>query len=367
MRSQNVRFRGPGLTLRRFATLTLYAGAVFAYGLGVTRYLGLEVELAEMEEVVVEAEDSEEEVQGGLFIPMTWLTKMPRTYYKRSDPEWQEFVKISNDKPRLRKVLEKLVQKVFKSSTQHPAVNRLLGKDAKVGKWWLDISYPDAPPQEFEWSGLEFGDGFIAWSRQRIDPETQERLARILWPKAMIDSTWAVVKVLAGVNYRRAKQALGWEEKDPFSPEERFRHAQQQSSERNQVRKAQMDPDGTPGSVVGTPGSADTQRPSSGDSSKTPWLSQIPLPLTTAMNDTDIPLAKRIFRSTLSKQWNQKEGSVPPRGTFIVQGLIEVRGSRGRIQFDVLSCYDPKTGDYVVINCAVRTVKLWRQGPKGGP
>ncbi|RMY23232.1 hypothetical protein D0866_05845, partial [Hortaea werneckii] len=57
----------------------------------------------------------------------------------------------------------------------------------------------------------------------------------------------------------------------------------------------------------------------------------------------------------------------PPRGSFVVQGLVEVRGSRGRILFDVQSCYDPRQNKYVVVNAAVRGFKRWNQAPRGGP
>lgn len=36
----------------------------------------------------------------GLFIPMQYPQRLPRTFYKQSDPEWQEFVKMSWDEDR---------------------------------------------------------------------------------------------------------------------------------------------------------------------------------------------------------------------------------------------------------------------------
>ena len=45
-----------------------------------------------------------------LFIPMTWSTKMARQWYKGSDPEWQEFIKVAKDKVRHKKVQDELVQ-----------------------------------------------------------------------------------------------------------------------------------------------------------------------------------------------------------------------------------------------------------------
>jgi len=38
------------------------------------------------------------------FIPMTWATKLPRTFYKGSDAEWQEFRKMATDNTRQKRI-----------------------------------------------------------------------------------------------------------------------------------------------------------------------------------------------------------------------------------------------------------------------
>jgi len=42
-------------------------------------------------------EEGLEPSEDSVFIPMQYPQQLPRTYYKQSDPEWQEFVKISWD------------------------------------------------------------------------------------------------------------------------------------------------------------------------------------------------------------------------------------------------------------------------------
>ena len=414
--------------MRRLATVGLYTGIVYGYLRFMWRYMDVEIEFideAELEEEQESAqqaegedgeeeEEEEEEEEGppfyadeeNTFIPLTWSKKMPRTYYRGSDPEWQEFIKIAKDKGRHRKVQDELVQIVFAGSANHPTIARQLGKDLKIGKYWLDISFPDGPPQEYERSGIEIGDGFIAWSQQRVSQEKQWRLMRALWPQATANSTWATVKVLSGIQWRRLKQAMGWEGVDPHAPEERFRVAaeimksQNQSQQGNgQVGKTQTDPNGSPGEVArrsaaastttSTPSPSNRQTQSSEGSQKYPWLPSVPIPtyprITGASTSTsgssdpssntdsdsapanlDIPIAMHVFQSTLSKSWNPKKME-PPRGTFVVQGLVEVRGARGRMLFDVQSSYDPRTGKYVQVNAAVRNFKRWSQPPKGGP
>ncbi|KAI5366068.1 hypothetical protein Slin15195_G075970 [Septoria linicola] len=377
IRVQSVRFKGRGLSMRQVATYGIYIGCLYAYGGMVVKYLGIEVEM--LDEMVEEEEVEEEEIEDdgyahpdSTFIPLTWSTKLPRTFYKGSDPEWQEFVKIAKDKQRHSKIQNELVQLVFRESVKHPGVARQLGKDTKIGKYWLDISFPDGPPQEYERSGIEIADTYIAWSPQKISPEDQWRLSRVLWPKAAADSLWATGKMLAGINYRRIKQALGWEGKDPFSPEERMRHAiemhtkqHQQNQSRKQVGQGQLEPNATPDAVSG--GANIQPAKSTSDEAKKlrPWMLDVPMPKP-GEDSMDVPIAMSVFQTTLMKQWNPKKVE-PPRGTFVVQGLVEVRGQRGRMMFDVQSCYDPKAAKFTTVNANVRSFKRWNQAPRGGP
>lgn len=57
----------------------------------------------------------------------------------------------------------------------------------------------------------------------------------------------------------------------------------------------------------------------------------------------------------------------PPRGTFIVSGLIEVVGNRGKMTLDVAAAYDPKIGRYVMLTANLRSLTEFKQRPKGGP
>ncbi|GIZ43723.1 hypothetical protein CKM354_000694000 [Cercospora kikuchii] len=379
VRYQAVRFRGRGPSMRQIVTYGVYGACVYWYFGMVVKWLGVEVEmLDEMVDEEMEGDEEEEVEDDGyahpdsLFIPLTWSTKLPRTFYRGSDPEWQEFIKIAKDKERHTKIQNELVQLIFKECLKHPGVARQLGKDNKIGKYWLDISFPDGPPQEYERSGIEIADTYIAWSQQKISPEDQWRLTRTIWPKAAFDSLWATSSMLAGINYRRIKQALGWEDKDPFSPEERMRHAIEMHNKqhhpelsRKQVGQGQLEPNANP---EGANGSSNIQpAKSTSDEAKklSWWMVDVPMPKP-GEDSMDVPIAMSVFQSTLRKNWNPKKME-PPRGTFVVQGLVEVRGQRGRMMFDVQSCYDPKEAKFTNVNANVRSFKRWNQAPRGGP
>lgn len=57
-------------------------------------------------EVAREGED-EEEFEGeedATFIPFSWPKEEERTFYRGSDPEWQEFLKLAKDQKRHREI-----------------------------------------------------------------------------------------------------------------------------------------------------------------------------------------------------------------------------------------------------------------------
>lgn len=394
MRIQPVRFKRRPLTYKSAVSAAVYAASIYFVYKHISDGISIEVVIEDGEEdkssdhgqdksaeqANAEEEEGEERPfyaeEDSTFIPMTWAKPLPRTFYKGSDPEWQEFLKVARDKARHKKIQDELVQVVYTGTQKHPGVQRQLGKDSKVGRYWLEIQFPDAPPQEYERSGVEIGDDFVAWSQQKVSAEQHWRLMRALWPATTFNALYATTKVLAGIQYRRAKQALGFEGKDPFSPEERFRTAmemlekQQQAKERKALGGTQTDPHGGAGPMV-TPSST---APASPDSSKpsppvtaVPYVPfSLPMPPSDAIDTTDLPIALHVFRSTMSKTWNPKK-SEPPRGSFVVQGLVEVKGTRGRFIFDVQSCYDPAQRKFVSVNAGVRGYKRWNQAPKGGP
>jgi hypothetical protein len=90
---------------------------------GLARYLGLEVEIEEVEqssqdgwEVAgpeADGDDEEDDDDAILFLPTGLSRPRQRTFYKGSDSEWQTFKKIATDRSRADKIRSKhdLVQK----------------------------------------------------------------------------------------------------------------------------------------------------------------------------------------------------------------------------------------------------------------
>jgi hypothetical protein len=106
--------------------------AVAAAFYGVTRYISIEVEEEEEEgedkkqrptnpgnqignedgaeeadEEDVEEEDEEEDDDYDdalIFLPTGFSRPKPKTFYRGSDPEWQEYRKVATDRPRVEKI-----------------------------------------------------------------------------------------------------------------------------------------------------------------------------------------------------------------------------------------------------------------------
>ena len=112
-RVQRVRFLWPGFTWKRCATFALYSFFIVSY-LNWLVPAEIEVEVHEVEAGTQDGEaasaateEGEEEAwaeSDSWFIPLTWSKKLPRTYYKGTDEEWQTFIKISNDNERIQRL-----------------------------------------------------------------------------------------------------------------------------------------------------------------------------------------------------------------------------------------------------------------------
>ncbi|KAG9556266.1 hypothetical protein KCV04_g18941, partial [Aureobasidium melanogenum] len=330
VKSHTVRFLPPPLfTPLRIATFFLYTSCLVGY---VWYFFPeLEIEIQEEGEGEVQISDSEFADENSLFIPLTWAKKLPRTFYKGSDPEWQEFVKVSKDKARHKKIQSELVRIVYDTAQKHPAFVKQLGRDTKVGQCWLDIIFPDGPPQEYARAGIEVGSDYIAYALQRIDAQQQHRITRTLWPTAAANGLYNSTKVLLGFQYHRLKQLLGWEvDSTPGSQDAKY----QQLLQLLQAQQAQQAEQAKTQTGAGTP-EADKSQTSA--SSLLPWAAKVPQP----PSSIEMPIAQHIFHATLA-QGKMPKKMEPPRGSFVVQGLIQLKGSRSILTLDVQAFYDPK-------------------------
>lgn len=376
---QRVRFVKPRFfSMQRFGRLVVYTATFGAMGWSIWRRLDIEIETtddAEQEDPLnpkaskrlndeeLTDEDFEAD-EDSLFIPITWPRKMSRTFYKGTDPEWEEFVKVGKDPERHKKIHRELASLFGALPKRHPGLQRQLGPNVKVGKFWLDTTFPDGPPPEFSRWGIEVADQYIAWSRQVIQEEDRDRLARILWPTAMLSSLYATAKVWLMIEYRQLTQALGFKNRDINAPEERIRRAMEMRRSADKVDRISTEP--------GVVADQTAAKSVASDQSKTQQALWPVPPVTMRSDESDqdhlldtIKVAMAFHTLTKTLRKNSNKHLEPPRGTFIVHGMVELRGERGRMVFDVVALYDPKENKYVRLDASPRYFKKAKQAPKG--
>lgn len=253
---------------------------------------------------------------------------------------------------------------------QHKGLARALGQNVKVGKVWLDVQFPDKPPQDYSRKGIEIGEDFIAWSEQRITKQEYERTTRALYPTALASSLYAYCRVMWTFQVQKFRSSFGLNtDAKPGTHE----HAANHLLEQLQAQQASQDSRSRLGKTQTDPQSDVQERTQAGNSSGSgvsdsdkKW--SLPLPSVRPGlpgGESEQTIATAMFVHTLHQNW-KSDSKEPPRGTFIVQGLIQMLGAEAQITLDVSAFYDPKISRFVKVNVAPRLVKRWKQSPKGG-
>ena len=400
---RQVRLVSPLFTPRKLATFALYSVCVGGYLWWVSPEVEIEVTTVGDEShgegspaVGGEGEEDEWSEEDSWFIPLTWAKQLPREYYKGSDPEWEEFRKIAKDQGKLKrvygkdkvphesrlvvdKIADELVSVVVAGVTQHPALARAMGKDPQVGKVWLDVTFPDGPPQEYSRKGIEIADEYIAISEQRLTQEEYHRTMRLIWPTGMVNSLYAYIQTMWTFQSQKFRAALGIDTKaQPGSPEYRVNHmlqilqAQQSGNQARTLGKTQTDPGSVGSSAQAGSGMESTTadqaaRSPTADASSTDdnrWY--MPSMKKSGGQEAEHTIAAAMFAHTLQKSWTHTTRE-PPRGTCVVTGLVQMKGQRGIVTLDIQAFYDPKAGKFTAINVSPKLLKKRNQAPRGGP
>ncbi|KAF2151270.1 hypothetical protein K461DRAFT_295340 [Myriangium duriaei CBS 260.36] len=315
--------------------------------------------------------EEEEEFEGeedAIFIPLTLAKKLPKEYYKGSDPEWQEFRKIAPDGKRLEKIFMELAGSVGAGVMKHRPTARLLGKNSKVRKYWLDIQFPDGPPQDYARKGLEIGSNYIAIAEQVIPANHHDRVSRILWPSGIVNGLYDFWNTIVVLRWRQVKEALGMDMTPKpgsleFKMDRMLRMIKAQEASKD-ARRTQTDPSsGSSPDVDATSSTTEAEQVDVKPGSRW-YLPGIPAYPGDSAEQT---LATLSFAASMIQSRKTKGHPELPRGNFYVFGMLQAAGTQACITFDVLAYYDPKAAKFSYISARAKSVKLWQQSPRGGP
>lgn len=258
-----------------------------------------------------------------------------------------------------------LATMVRTSNVVSAGFGKLVGKvDASKGKYWLDVNFPLVLPPTYERPGIELTED-LEWRRatRPVDFVTHQRLTRLFFPSAVGEALYEDTKRKAAQSWKGFRAYMGWGEKPS-----------QLETLQDLVRQL---PAKTTSTTRPSASSIVTTAPNS-----SPKLSPINTQQTTASpsppSDSPaqdiglvMPRAKDLtlnlidFRKDVSKSLGPYHPT-PPRGCFILQGMVEVIGDRGRMTVQVKAIYDPKEGKYVDCKASPLNVTPYRQRPKDG-
>ncbi|KZF26049.1 hypothetical protein L228DRAFT_279297 [Xylona heveae TC161] len=142
---------------------------------------------------------------GSIFIPLGWTREKPPRFYKASDPEWKAFAKLSRDPTKVNKLRRDLALLAFKAAGQNQTLAPFMGTESppRLGRFWIDVDFPDGPPPEFERSGLEISPNNISWTTRPVAPHNYMRLKQALVPFSLFASFYASSFTLITMHYDR--------------------------------------------------------------------------------------------------------------------------------------------------------------------
>jgi len=215
---------------------------------------------------------------------------------------------------------------------------------------------------EYERPGIELTED-LEWRKatRPVEDLHHQRLSKLLYPTEVGNALYQDTKRKAGLSWKSFRTYMGWEANS--EPE----------TVRGVIQKVLVDPStpSAPGASA-TPATSSPSEPAATESKQQPAESASPLGSPAKDIGFVLPDPKKLtldltqFRQDFRKT-AKPYALQPPRGTFMVLGLIEIYGDRARMTLNVAAAYDPKLGRYVSLKAQVWNLVDHRQSPKGGP
>ncbi|KAH3945540.1 hypothetical protein HBI81_083440 [Parastagonospora nodorum] len=357
--------------------------AVAAAFWGLSRYISVEVEVEKADAkgqdpaspsaiggATEEEEDDDDTEDILLFLPTGFSRPSPRTFYKGSDPEWQEFKKLATDRPRVEKIRNELIFMMRNMAEKNTGWTSRLGKiDTSKGKAWIELKFPDGPPPRYEQPGLALT-GDLEWRKAThpVEDLHHQRLNKLLFPSVVSNALYADLKQKALLSWKSFKLSVGLEQNPkprptpvPGSIQDEVAKFVARGEKKPETTGVSATPAASSPPAAPAVNSTDAADPASSLSSQ--QAKELGLNLPDPKNFT-LDLTK--FQQEVKKS-SKPYRQPPPRGSFLVMGLIDIYGEKARITLNVAAWYDPKQGRYVSIKTGIYNLVDHSQRPRGGP
>ncbi|KAI9805420.1 MAG: hypothetical protein M1825_000671 [Sarcosagium campestre] len=303
---------------------------------------------------------AEDQKADSIFIPLGFSRERPSEPYDRSSPEWKAYETFISDPERSIAVRHELAGIVAEALLEEPMMRKKLGDPIALSTWWLEVDMPSTPPPQFERSGIEITEEYIAWSTRPVSELNVSRLRQALWPESMSLAFLAGYHVLFWHHFNTLKSILGFSNaRDSFDPQQRKKILTKVQSRQSNLLEGQPGPDSASSSDTSEASSSANKEGPSPPSSKIVKVNaaaKYGLPLVWLL--VDIPerrSAYRAFLHTLMSTWRSPMIN-PPRGNVIISGLIKFRGPLGESIVDVSGAYNPQDPRWTGVTIQVRKI-----------
>ncbi|KAI0895321.1 hypothetical protein F4806DRAFT_496887 [Annulohypoxylon nitens] len=333
------------------------------------------------------------------FFPIPFTTRVVESPpYRGSDPEWQAFIRVNNDRELLRSIQDSLAALVVKTATRSSILVQRCGKDMSLNKYWLNIVYPARPPPTFVQKGISIGEE-VAITEEPIDTTAALWVRRALYPYPVTVSLWSFAGALVKQNALHVAKAFGYNPDPESSPsfQQTIEDVQQRIqkpiarpnpkasnsplSTKAEHRKAQEASDSSSDSTspVEKRPAGSSPTPESPAASPASGVSR-PIPVISGVESNKPRNVKDIygientqehtkgpwmaFKQKFGQTWRPMQG-LPPRGSIYVNGLVEITTPRAFITVDASAFWDPrtKTFDTRTTSFRLRNIRLKAQSP----
>ncbi|EKV04971.1 hypothetical protein PDIG_82050 [Penicillium digitatum PHI26] len=306
-----------------------------------------------------EISGKEVENEGALFIPLAWSRLQQGELYTTSDPEWQEFVKLSKDRKKLQKLRDELATIVLDNAGTQ--MSQILGEPLSLTGFWLVHQFPNRAPPGYVRSGVEIKNDSISWVAKPMDPEIGDRLQTFMKPVHVALAIRDAYLVLLLRQLNRFRKPTG----EPLDAIDLLKDSSSAPGDqrRNWIDRkdqSELQPPLTDGLKENMP--PNTENSNYHPSSLISLLQRLPLP--DLGPGSDLHLASQAFKLRLNHERAQTLGSAR-RGAFFIAGPVGLKGPNGFCRFEVRGEYDPAKREWRTVEMTLKDLNMRRQKALG--
>ena len=294
----------------------------------------------------VEAPDQSKVAEDGNGKPLTsasiwvpipvWTTVKGAPEYKTTDPEWKEFLKLEQDRERMKKLKADIARAIATGVLDGlpPTIERAWGFDGKVScdSGQIDFVFPFSPPNIYERPGLLITSGGIKWTSHQLPDERGRRFYRIFHPTVFAQAFWAGGKAFYKFYYKALKKRLSGvstEKPSELQPRAVTRRIPSfTAAETSRLIKAL---------TIST-----SSTPIDSEDSGELLRVLIPHPAPKSAMEAAVNAYKRKHTDVQVAKWKEC-----PRGGCYLMGHVDVRGTKATIRVSVRATYIPSQDKFL--------------------